>query len=92
MTRNAEAIEFGTETYATSGVWPMAGSGQWANGGWTNAAYQSDIFYISVGDEAIWAALTAYQPSPKCYSTAGPFKSDNGSVFFYAGGPGGPGC
>ena len=92
MTRNAEAVEFGTETYATSGVWPVAGSGQWANGGWTNAAYQADVFYFSVGDEPTWAALTPYQPSPKCYSTSGPFTADNGSVFFYAGGPGGPGC
>jgi len=92
MTRNAEWIGFGVETFGTSGVWPVAGSGQWSNQGWTNAAYQANVFYYSTSEEAFWASLTAYQPSPKCYSASGPYSGDDGSVFFYVGGPGGSGC
>ncbi len=92
MTKNAQMIQYGTETYATNGYYPGAGSSDWASKEWTYAAYQRDIEYFSTGGQAVAPTLQAQQPSPACYTTDGPYVSDTGSVFFYAGGPGGSGC
>jgi hypothetical protein len=92
MTSNAQLIQFGTETYATSGVWPPAGSGEFSNQGWSYAAYQRDLSYFSTSGEFISDDLTPYQPALACYSTSVPQTDDSGSVFFYVGGPGGAGC
>jgi hypothetical protein len=92
MTANAQLILFGTETYATAGVWPPAGSGDFSNWGWSYAAYQRDLYYFNTSAESISDDLTAYQPAPTCYSASDPRTDDSGAVFFYVGGPGGAGC
>lgn len=63
MTTNAQVIQFGTETYATDGVWPPAGSGEWSNQGWSYAAYQRDLSYFSTSGDSISDDLTPYQPA-----------------------------
>jgi hypothetical protein len=92
MSRNSQLIEFGTETYGTASVWPPSGSGNWSSEGANFAAYQRDLFMIGLSGQSFWDSLTSYQPSPGCYTTTGPYSGTSGSVFFYAGGPGGRGC
>jgi hypothetical protein len=92
MSANAQEIQFGTETYATGGVWPAAGSGQWPDQGWSYAAYQRNLSYFSTDGQAIPDTLSAYQPAASCYTTSDPMTDDSGAVFFYVGGPGGSGC
>jgi len=92
MATNAQVIQFGTETYATGGVWPAAGSGQFPDQGWSYAAYQSNLSYFSTDGQAIPDTLTPYQPAASCYTTSDPMTDDSGAVFFYVGGPGGSGC
>jgi hypothetical protein len=93
LARYAQAIEFGTESVGTS-VWPGEGSGSWSTAGFGSAAYQRNLYYINGSGAGVWDSLTAYDPSPSCYSTSGPYFSStaNWGVYFYEGGPGGPGC
>jgi hypothetical protein len=93
LSQNAQGIEFGTESVGTT-VWPAEGSGYWSTSGWDFAAYQRNLFYIDLSGAGIWDTLTGYDPSPGCYTTSGPFFSTSPSwgVYFYEGGPGGPGC
>jgi len=93
MTKHAQAIKFGTESVGTS-IWPAEGSGFWSTSGWGNAAYQRELFFFGVTGAAAWDTLEAVNPSPTCYSASGPFTSSSSgwTVYFYAGGPGGPGC
>ena len=93
LAQHADKIQFGTESYGTEGVWPAEGSGDWGNANWMKSAYQNNLFYYDTDGTAYWDTLTPNNPSPKCYSTFGPFTdSTSGSVYFYAGGPGGSGC
>jgi Neprosin len=92
MSRNAQLIEYGGETVG-SWIWPPMGSGQFANTGWTHAAYQRTIWYRDTASSTHWAGLTAAQPSPSCYTDAGPAWGGAGwGIYFFFGGPGGTGC
>jgi hypothetical protein len=93
LTRNATLIEYGGETVGST-VWPSMGSGHFASAGWQYAAYQRNIFYLNTSSTTQWARLTAAQPSPTCYTVAGPSWSTTSGwgVYFYFGGPGGTSC
>jgi len=93
LTKNAQTIEFGSESVG-SPVWPQEGSGEWATAGFGYAAYQRNMFYTDLSGNGYYAKLTAANPSPACYNTAGPYtdSSDDWQVFFYLGGPGGSTC
>jgi hypothetical protein len=93
-TRNAQLIEFGTESVGTS-VWPNEGSGYWPSSGWTWAAYQRNLWYISTSTSyaSYWDTLNPSIPSPACYNIAGPYNSTGAwTRYFFEGGPGGYGC
>ena len=97
-TKNAQFIEFGTETVGTQleqGAdidYPSAGSGEEvATPGFM--AYQRNLWYIATGGSfsTYWDNLTPEEPSPSCYLIDGP-SSENSSgwqVYFLDGGPGG---
>ncbi len=93
LSKNAQSIQFGTESVG-SPIWPQEGSGYWATSGFGYAAYQRNVFYHDMSGNAIQPTLKPYTPSPACYSISGPFKSNSTgwNVYFYEGGPGGPGC
>lgn len=93
LSRYSDFIEFGTEGVGVS-VWPGEGSGYWSTSGFGSAAFQSDLYYINLSGQSVWDSLSKYDPSPACYSTSGPFFSSSSGwgVYFYEGGPGGPGC
>jgi hypothetical protein len=91
-TRYAQTVEFGSEGVGST-VWPPEGSGIWAGYGWSWAAYQRNLWYINTSNGGVWDSLTPAQPSPGCYSIAGPYNSSGAwTVYFYEGGPGGSGC
>jgi hypothetical protein len=87
----AQLMEFGTEGVGTT-VWPAEGSGEWSTSGFYSAAYQRNLFYTNLAGDAVSDGLEGYDPSPSCYSTSGPFESSKLGVYFFEGGPGGPGC
>ncbi len=93
MSQNATSITYGGET-AGDGNWGPMGSGAWANQGYTFAAFQRQIFYLSLTNASTWANLQGQQPSPNCYSLDGPTYSNNPvwGEYFYFGGPGGNNC
>lgn len=93
LSQFSDFIEFGTEGVGET-VWPGEGSGYWSTAGFGHAAYQRNLYYVNLSAEGIWDSLTAYDPSPRCYSTSGPFFStaSKWGSNFYEGGPGGPGC
>lgn len=93
LSRYSDLIEFGTESVGTT-VWPGEGSGNWSTAGFGSAAFQRDLYYINLSGQSVWDSLQNYDPSPACYSTSGPFFSSSSGwgVYFYEGGPGGPGC
>jgi hypothetical protein len=93
MSKNAQQIQFGTESAGTS-VWPEEGSGYWPTSGFGYAAYQRNVFYHDLSGNAIQAALTRNDPSPNCYLTSTELSSTSSvwNKFFYEGGPGGPAC
>ena len=93
MTRFAQSIKFGTESVGTT-TWPGEGSGYWSTAGWSDAAYQRNVFYADTTGTLQWANLTAVNPSPACYTASGPYWSTTSGwgVYFFAGGPGGAGC
>jgi hypothetical protein len=90
---NAQLIEYGSESVGST-VWPGEGSGNWASSGWSWAGYQRNVFYLNLSAGGVWASLTAAQPSPSCYSIAGPYWSSSSGwgTYFYFGGPGGYYC
>lgn len=88
----ANLIEFGGETVGSTS-WPPMGSGRFAAAGTDKAAYQRVVQYFTAANAVQDARLTAYQPSPACYTaklTGGAGTSWKSAFFF--GGPGGPGC
>ena len=93
LTRNAQKIQFGTESVGTT-VWPAEGSGAWSTAGRNGAAYQRNLFYFNTSGASVWDSLEPVNSSPKCYSASEPYTSPSSvwTVFFYAGGPGGSGC
>jgi hypothetical protein len=94
-TKNAQAIEFGTESVGTT-IWPAEGSGAWPSTGWAHAAYQRNLWYIGTNSTyaSYWDSLSPDIPSPACYSISGPSTAGGTGweVYFYEGGPGGKGC
>ena len=87
-----EQIQFGTESVGNV-VWPGEGSGNWSSSGYSYAAFQNGIYYVDFQGSNTPASLSAYQPSPNCYSITGPTNGGgNWSVYFYEGGPGGRNC
>jgi Neprosin len=98
MAKHSQLIEFGSESVGST-IWPPEGSGKWASAGFGKAAYQRELFYLSYSKgNMIWDLLTVEQPSPNCYSIAGPYfggynpPSNDWGTYFYFGGPGGKGC
>ena len=93
LSKYAQQIQFGTESLGTT-VWPGEGSGEWSTKGWSQSAYQRNLFYVNTDGKPTWDTLLQWNSSPKCYSVSGPFssKSSGWDVFFYEGGPGGSGC
>jgi hypothetical protein len=92
-TRYAQAISFGTESVG-SVVWPPEGSGKWAAAGYGQAAYQRNLWYFNTSAGRVWDSLSGFEPSPSCYTIAGPYSSSSSgwTRYFYEGGPGGSGC
>ena len=96
MADAATSVLYGGET-ATDGRWPEMGSGQFANQGWQQAAFQNTIFYIPRNENngvGVWADLIAQEPAPDCYTVVLVPASNGGSwgTYFYFGGPGGSPC
>ncbi|MFC5741358.1 neprosin family prolyl endopeptidase [Dyella tabacisoli] len=98
MRTNAQLLEFGSESVG-SNPWPPEGSGYYASNGWSYAAYQRQLYYWDYPNaNAIWDSLTVAQPSPSCYTIAGPYwggytpPTNYWGTYFYFGGPGGYGC
>jgi hypothetical protein len=97
MSSSAQLIEFGSESVGSTS-WPAEGSGNFASAGWSYAAYQRELWYWAPGGAANWVSLTAAQPSPSCYTIAGPYwggytpPSNYWGYYFYFGGPGGTTC
>jgi len=93
LSKHAQQIQFGTESLGAT-MWPGEGSGEWSTKGWSQAAYQRNLFYFNTQGTAVWDTLTPWNSSPSCYSASGPFSSSSSgwNVFFYEGGPGGSGC
>ena len=96
LSKYSNLLEFGSESvpgyYEGVNVWPAEGSGLFAANGWTYSAYQRLIYYVNTSGTSVWAALTADQPSPACYTISGPVYSSSWGEYFYFGGPGGSSC
>jgi len=93
MTQRATSIRYGGETVGVNN-WGLMGSGAFANRGYGFAAYQRQIYFVNTTNTTQWANLAAQQPSPACYTVAGPWFVNNtvwGEYFFF-GGPGGNNC
>ncbi len=92
-TKYAQTMQFGTESVGST-LWPPEGSGQWSNAGFGHAAYQRNLWYFNTSAGRVWDSLTAFQPSPYCYTIVGPYSSSSSgwTRYFYEGGPGGSGC
>ena len=89
MSKNAEYVKYGGETASDdSGNAGEMGSGQFANAGWSHAAYQRTIYYIDTSLKSHWTNLSANQTAASCYTidmhnnTAGSW-----ATYFYFGGP-----
>jgi hypothetical protein len=77
---------------------PQMGSGDFAENGFGEAAFQNQIFYIPQDEDAglgVWADLSIYDQSPvSCYKIELAYWPNGGDwgTYFYFGGPGGLGC
>lgn len=97
MSTSAQLVEFGSESVGSTS-WPAEGSGNFASAGWTYAGYQRELWYWAPGGAANWVSLSVGQPSPSCYTIAGPYwggytpPSNYWGYYFYFGGPGGTTC
>lgn len=92
MATSAEEILFGGETVTRAVSWPGMGSGEFAAAGWQQAAYHRNIFYYPPVGGAQWAALSAQQPSPACYTLTLSSAAAPWGVYFFYGGTGGGNC
>jgi len=88
---NATVAEYGGETYTGGSNWPQMGSGQFANAGFSWAAYQNTIFYIDQAGTSRWSSLSPIVTNPNCYTLGITDSSVGGSwgTYIYFGGPGG---
>jgi hypothetical protein len=98
MATHSQLLEFGSESVG-SNPWPPEGSGDWASAGFGKAAYQRALYHWSdPSAAATWDSLTVDEPSPNCYTIAGPYNggwnppSNDWGIYFYFGGPGGYNC
>lgn len=91
LSRYSNLLEFGSESVGST-VWPGEGSGLWAASWWEYAAYQRLLWYRDTSNNGFWDSLTAYQPSPACYSVTTPGYASNWGTYFFFGGPGGASC
>jgi len=91
MATAAARALYGGEVAPNGATWPPMGSGNFASGGFGQAAYQRTIFYINTSDTSVWSSLTAIATAPSCYTIAYTPASSGGSwgTYFYFGGPGG---
>jgi len=96
LSKYSNELQFGSEStpgyYENVNVWAGEGSTQFSSGGFAYAAYQRLVYYTTSPTTAYWATLTAYQPSPKCYTITGPSYNSSWGEYFYFGGPGGSSC
>jgi len=94
MATNATASLFGGETAPDGSTWPPMGSGNFASGGFGQAAYQRTIFYLPTTGGSAWSELTPVETAPACYTIAYTPASSGSSwgTHFYFGGPGGTSC
>ncbi|KAL9614174.1 MAG: hypothetical protein Q9167_001326 [Letrouitia subvulpina] len=98
MSKQATNIDYGGEVARLSGhVWPQMGSGQKADKGFGKAAYQNTIYYIpkdESGGSGVWAKLTEFEFTPKCFTVDVVNAPNGGSwgTYFYFGGPGASSC
>jgi len=91
MASFANKIQYGGETCVANNDtnYPPMGSGLFANAGWQNAAYQKDIYYISLNGQPTDPSMTPLVNS-QCYTSIAARGDDPkwaGTVWF--GGPGG---
>jgi hypothetical protein len=88
---SANVIEYGGEAYTGGTSWPQMGSGAFASGGFSYAAYQNTIFYIDTAGASQWASLSPIVTNPNCYTLSITPASSGGSwgSYIFFGGPGG---
>jgi hypothetical protein len=100
LSQNSNMILYGGEVanYTGGDSFPQMGSGDFAENGFGEAAFQNTIFYIPQDEDdgvGVWAELSAHDESPaSCYTIElvdWPKGGDWGT-YFYFGGPGGFGC
>jgi hypothetical protein len=100
LSQNLNMIQYGGEVANSSGgdSFPQMGSGDFAENGFGEAAFQNQIFYIPQDEDAglgVWADLSIYDQSPvSCYKIELAYWPNGGDwgTYFYFGGPGGLGC
>jgi hypothetical protein len=91
MASCANKIQYGGETCVANREtnYPNMGSGLFANAGWQNAAYQKDIYYISLNGQTTDPSLTTLVNS-QCYTSIVARSDDpNWADTVWFGGPGG---
>jgi hypothetical protein len=94
LSKYSTLIEYGGETANPTGStapFPPMGSGAFASAGFQYAAYQRLIYYLDTSGTTQWPTLSAYQPTPGCYTSATTPASSGGSwgTYIFFGGPGG---
>ncbi|KAF2811579.1 uncharacterized protein BDZ99DRAFT_384754 [Mytilinidion resinicola] len=100
MTHNASVIIYGGEVanYTGGENFPQMGSGDLAEKGWREAAFQKTIFWIPRDENdgvGVWANLTANDEGKSSCYTIDLVNWPNGGdwgTYFYFGGPGGNDC
>jgi hypothetical protein len=88
MASHAAEIDYGGETVGTTSF-PKMGSGAFANQGWQKACYQRQIYYYPQAGGSAWAALTASQAWPNCYTAQVVNYAAPWNETLWYGGPGG---
>jgi len=93
MTKNAEEITYGGETYSTTNKWPEMGSGASPDKGWKLAAFQSNINYTDT-DRKVKAPNFNIIEQGNCYKVDTPAvpQAAGWGTYFFFGGPGGNDC
>jgi hypothetical protein len=94
ITESATTILYGGEVTPLNAGWPEMGSGDFANQGWQEAAYQRTIFYIPRNEDngvGVWADFSPVETEPGCFTIdySGAGGSGSWGTHFYFGGPGG---
>jgi hypothetical protein len=87
MAKHAQFVKYGGETASdSSGSAGQMGGGNFANTGWSHAAYQRTIYYIDTSLVSHWTNLSANQTTSSCY-TIDMHNNTGGSwaTYFYFG-------